>query len=85
MTTNVKNRDKTIDMKETIDLYGRLMDLARISRNVDKKEAIRNYEITLMPRAFFTTSKIWLPYRDSSSMSLKIWRLREEHKEFQCK
>ncbi|KAG1693511.1 Inositol 2-dehydrogenase [Nymphon striatum] len=39
----VKIRDKSIDLKETKDLYGRLMVLARSSRDVDQKEAIGNF------------------------------------------
>ncbi|KAG1660000.1 hypothetical protein GQR58_022225 [Nymphon striatum] len=52
-TEVVKIRDKSIDLKETKDLYGRLMVLARSSSDVDQKEAIGNFEFTLTPRALF--------------------------------
>ena len=42
----VQVRDKTIDMKETTDLYGRLMVLPRSNRDVDQKDAIGNYEFS---------------------------------------
>ena len=33
--TTVKLRDKTVDLKETKDLYGRLMILARSTRDIN--------------------------------------------------
>ncbi|KAG1656418.1 hypothetical protein GQR58_023959 [Nymphon striatum] len=62
----VKIRDKSIDLKETKDLYGRLMVLARSSRDVDQKEAIGNFEFTLTPRALFAPSGFLLPCNDKS-------------------
>ena len=38
--TTIKLRDKTVDLKETKDLYGRLMVLARSNRDINQKEAI---------------------------------------------
>ena len=40
----VKVRDKIVDLKETKNLYGRLMVLARSSRDIDQVHAISNYE-----------------------------------------
>ena len=40
--SSVKIRDKTVDLKETKDLYGRLMVLARSNRDIDQKQAIGN-------------------------------------------
>ena len=34
-TTTIKLRDKTVDLKETKDIYGRLMILAKSTRNID--------------------------------------------------
>ncbi|KAG1687441.1 RNA-directed DNA polymerase from mobile element jockey [Nymphon striatum] len=59
-------RDKSIDLKETKDLYDRLMVLARSSRDVDQKEAIGNFEFTLTPRALFAPSGSLLPCNDKS-------------------
>ena len=39
-TTTIKLRDKTVDLKETKDIYGRLMILAKSTRNIDHKGAI---------------------------------------------
>ncbi|KAG1680871.1 Multidrug resistance-associated protein 1 [Nymphon striatum] len=61
-------RDKSIDLKETKDLYGRLMVLARSSRDVDQKEAIGNFEFTLTPRALFDPSGSLLPCNDKSKL-----------------
>ena len=36
----VKARDKTVDLKKTKDLYGRLMVLARSNRGIEKKQAV---------------------------------------------
>ena len=38
--TPVKLRDKTVDLRETKDLYGRLMFVARSNRDINQKEAI---------------------------------------------
>ena len=47
----LKIRDQTTDMKETKNLYGRLMVLIRSNRGIDQKNAVGNYEFTLTPRA----------------------------------
>ena len=39
-THNVKFRDKIVDLKETKDLYVRLMVLARSNRDIDQKQAV---------------------------------------------
>ena len=64
----VKIRDKTVDLKETKDLYGRLMVLARSSRQIDQKQAIGNYEFTLTPRALFAPNGNLLPCTDKSNL-----------------
>jgi len=51
--STVKIRDKTVDLKETKDLYGRLLVLARSNRQIDQKQAVGNYEFTQTPRALF--------------------------------
>ncbi|KAG1671771.1 hypothetical protein GQR58_016271 [Nymphon striatum] len=71
----VKIRDKSIDLKETKDLYGRLMVLARSSRDVDQKEAIGNLEFTLTPRALFAPSGSLLPCNDKSKLILALTNL----------
>ena len=57
-------RDKTVDLKETKDLYGRLMVLARSNRDINQKDAIGNYEFTLTPRALFAPDGTVLPCQD---------------------
>ncbi|KAJ4939708.1 hypothetical protein JOQ06_029151 [Pogonophryne albipinna] len=52
----VKLRDNTVDLKETKDLFARLMVLARSNRDINQKEAIGNYEFTLKPRALFASN-----------------------------
>ncbi|KAG1712215.1 Tyrosine-protein kinase Btk29A [Nymphon striatum] len=64
----VKIRDKSIDLKETKDLFGRLMVLARSSRDVDQNKAIGNFEFTLTPRALFAPSGSLLPCNDKSKL-----------------
>ena len=49
----VKIRDHSVDLKETKNLYGRLMILTRSNRDIDQKNAVGNYEFTLTPRALF--------------------------------
>src|SRR6218665_2445914 len=50
--TTIKLRDNTVDLKETRDLYGRMMFLARSSNDINQKEAIGNHEFTLTPALY---------------------------------
>ena len=74
----VKVRDKTIDMKETKDLHGRLMVLARSNRDVDQKKAIGNYDFTLTPRALFAPDGTVLPCTDKSKLIHLLEQLASE-------
>ena len=58
--SSVKIRDKTVDLKETKDIYGRLMVLARSIRDIDQKQAIGYYEFTLTPVALFAPNRVML-------------------------
>ena len=71
--STVKIRDKTVDFKETNDLYGRLLVLARSNRQIDQKQAVGNYEFTQTPRALFAPNRDILPCTDKS----KLIHLRE--------
>ena len=64
----VKIRDQSVDLKETKDLYVRLMVLATSSRDIDQKNAIGNYEFTLTPRALFAPDGSILPRSDKSKL-----------------
>ena len=64
----VKIRDKTVDLQETKNLYGRLMVLARSSRDIDQKDSISNYEFTLTPRALFAPSGSLLLCNEKSKL-----------------
>lgn len=65
---SVKVRDKFVDLKETKDLYGRLMVLARSNRDVDLKQAVGTYEFTVTPRAFFAPNGEALACSDKSKL-----------------
>ena len=71
-------RDKNVDLKETKDLYGRLMVLARSSRDINQKEAIGNHEFTLTPRAFFAPDGTILPCLDKSKLIHLLNKLATE-------
>jgi len=45
-------RDKTVDLKETKDLYGRLMVFARSNKGTEQKQAVGTYEFTVCQRRF---------------------------------
>jgi len=64
--TILKLRDKTVDLKETKDLYSRLMILARSSRDINQKDAIGNHEFTVTPRALFASDGTILPCLNKS-------------------
>ena len=78
MSHVIKIRDKTIDMKETKDLDGRLLVLTRSSRDTDQKEAIGNHEFTLTPRALFFPSGSFLPCSDKSKLIHVLTKLATE-------
>jgi len=50
--TTVKLRDKIVDLKETNDLYGRLMVLTKSSKDISQIEAIENHEFTVTSEPF---------------------------------
>ncbi|KAL8597167.1 hypothetical protein ACOMHN_050503 [Nucella lapillus] len=80
----VKLRDKTVDLKETKDLYG-LMVLARSNRDINQKDAIGNYEFTLTPRALFAPDGIVLPCQDKSKLiHLLIKLAKDEESQAAC-
>ena len=66
--SRVKIRDKTVDMKENKELYGTLMVFARSNRDIDQKQAIGNYELTLTPRALFAPNGAMLPCTDKAKL-----------------
>ena len=65
----VKVRDKTVDIKEIKDLYGRLKVLARSNTDIDQKQAVSTYEFTLMPRSLFAPDGSVLPCSDKSKLN----------------
>ena len=46
---------KKTTVKETKDLYGRLMVLARSKKDINQKDAIENYEIPLYVKGYVCT------------------------------
>jgi len=66
--TTVKPKDKTMDLKNTKDLYGRLEVLARSIRDINQKEAIENYEFALTPSALFPPDGTILRCMDKSKL-----------------
>ena len=78
--TTMKLRDKTVDLKETKDLFGRLMILARSNRDINQKDAIRNYEFTLTPRALFAPDGTVLSCQDKSKIIHLLIRLAKDEK-----
>ena len=77
-TTTIKLRDKTIDLKETKDLYGRLMILAKPTRDIDQKGAIGNHEFTLTPRSLFPPDGSMLRCTDKSKLIRLLEMLGKE-------
>ena len=63
-----KIRNKIVDLKETKDVYGSLMVLARSNRVIDQKQAVGIYEFTLTPRALFSPNCSVLPCNDKSNL-----------------
>ena len=64
----VKIHDHSVDLKETKNLYGRLMILTRSNRDIDQKNAIGNYEFTLTPRALFAPDGSMLACTDKPKL-----------------
>ncbi|KAK5903111.1 hypothetical protein CgunFtcFv8_006920 [Champsocephalus gunnari] len=70
--------NNTVDLKETKDLFARLMVLARSNRDINQKEAIGNYEFTLTPRALFASNGKILPCHDKSKLISLLEKLTRE-------
>ena len=68
-------RDKAIDLRETKDLYGRLMILCKSSRDVDMKKVIGEYEFTLTPRSLFAPNGSMLMCTDKSKLIHELQKL----------
>ena len=75
----LKIRDKSIDLKETKDLYGRLMILCKSSRDVDMRQVIGDYEFTLTPRSLFAPSGSLLLCTDKSKIIHALLELVPEN------
>ncbi len=68
-------RDQTVDLKETKNLYSRLMVLTRSNRDIDQRNAVGNYEFTLTPRALFAPDGSMLPCTDKSKLIHNLEKL----------
>ena len=73
---SVKVCDQSMDLKETKDLYGRFMVLARSNRDIDLKNAVGKYEFTVTPRALFAPDGYILPCTDKSKLIHCLEKLR---------
>ena len=63
----VEIRNKTVDLKETKDLYNsRLIMLSRSNRDVDHEDSIGNFEFAVTPRARFAPDGSLLSCTDKS-------------------
>ena len=71
----VKVHDQTVELKETKNLYGRLMVLTRSNRDIDQKNAIGDYEFTLTPRTLFAPDGSMLPCTDKSKLIHNLEKL----------
>ena len=72
-----KLRDKTVNLKETNDIYGRLMILAKSTINID---AIGNQEFTIKPRSLFSPDGSKLRCTDKSKLIRLLEMLGKEAK-----
>ena len=68
----IKVLDQTVDLKETKNLYGRLIVLTRSNRDINQKNAIGNY---VTPRAHFAQDGSMLPCTDKSKLIHNLEKL----------
>ena len=71
----LKIHDQMVDLKETTNLYGRLMILTRSNRDIDQKNVIGNNEFKLTPRALFAPDGSMLPCTDKSKLIHSLEKL----------
>ena len=72
---SVMIHDQTVDLKETKNLYGRVMVLTRSNRDIDQKNAVGNYEFTLTPRPLFAPDGSMLPCTDKFKLIHNLQKL----------
>ena len=72
-----------VDLKETKDLYEKLMVLASSNRDIDQKQAVGTYEFTLTPRAHFSPYGSVLPCNDKSKLIHVLEKLTTGEKQKQ--
>ena len=70
-----------MDLRETKEIYGRFRVLAKLNRDIDQKNAIGNYEFTLMPGALFAPDGYVLPCNDKSKLIHCLENLKNTHNE----
>ena len=71
--------------RQTKDLYGRLMVLARSNRDINQKDAIGNYEFTLTPMALFAPDGTVVACQDKSTLiHLLIKLAKDEESQAAC-
>ena len=75
----VKVRDQSVYLKETKELYGRFMVLARSNRDMDLKKCSRDLRISLTPRALFAPDGSILPCTDKSKLIHYLEKLGENN------
>jgi len=66
-----------MDLKETKDLYERLMVLTRSNFYIDEKQTVGTYEFTPLPRALFAPDGLMLPCSDKSMLIYVRDKLRK--------
>lgn len=76
--STVKLRSTSVDLKETKDLCGRVLVLAR-SKEIDQKKTIGTYEFTQTPRALFASDGEILPCNNKSKLIHHLEKLVQEH------
>ena len=77
----VKICNQSVDLKETKDLYGRLMVLAKSNRDIDKKSAAGNFEFTLTPMALFAPGGSICPCAEKSKLIHCLEKLEKTTKQ----
>ena len=71
----VKISDQTVDLRETKNLYGRLMILTRLYWDIGQKNAVGNAELTLTPRALFAPDASMFPCTDKYKLIHNLVKL----------
>lgn len=78
-SSDTSQRSNVSDLRDTGELYARLLVLSNSGRDINIKHAIGTYEFTVTPRSLFNADGTMLPMNDKSKIIHALQKLPHPH------